>query len=229
MCGRLSMTISDPLTAAEMLAQVIPSFEVASLSSWLARAEYHPRYNVGPGQDHWLVRGRSARPILDLARWGFELESDKKLVINARSETVARRPMFRESFARARCLVVADGFFEWDHRGSVRQPWWFRRADRRLMLLGGVSTPPSPRHHARFAVLTAPADAELARIHHRMPVLIEPDEVERWLFSDLRGASELLTHRRPPSLEGTPVSRHVNDVAHDDPDCVAAIDPTASA
>ena len=227
MCGRMSLTASDPLAAAEMIARVIPSFERKGLARWLERADYRPRYNVGPGQEHWLVRGRKRRPILDRALWGFEFSGrSKKLVFNARAETVESRPMFRAAFAHDRCLVVADGFFEWDHRGGERQPWWFRRKDGEAILLAGVRTeghsgegPDRPR----FAIVTAPAGADIEGIHDRAPVIVEPPSVQRWLLAPPEEAVGLLGSAPAGLLRGVPVSRHVNSIAHDDPECVSPV------
>ena len=102
----MSLSAADHRTAAIMLSESIPGFEPNGLADWLARAEYKPHTNIGPGQSHWMVRGREGRAILDRGTWGYTA-ADKpgKLIFNARAETLAERPMFRGAFERRRCLI----------------------------------------------------------------------------------------------------------------------------
>lgn len=214
MCGRLSLTAADHRAAAMLLADAVPGFEVDGLSAWLAATDYRRRYNVGPGQTHLVVRGRSGRAILDRGTWGFELGQgpgkSAKLVINARAEGVAERPLFRAAFARGRCLIPADGFFEWERRAGQRLPHWFRRADHRALLFAALLSPP------RFSIITVPASAALARIHDRMPAIIEPEAVEAWLFEAPAQARALL-QTRTLELESMRVSPAFNSASYDQP------------
>lgn len=215
MCGRLSLTSPNHRAAAELVAGLVPGFEVDGVARWLEDSGYTARYNVAPGQDHWVVCGREGRPILARANWGLAGVKGKR-VINARAETIGERPMFQGAFAGGRCLVVADGFFEWE-RGSGRQPWWFRDAAGRGLLLAAVLVAD------RFAVITVPANEDVSRLHDRMPAIIDPSDTTKWLFEPAANARPLLTSLRAGALRATGVSRRVNSVEHDDPACVEVV------
>jgi putative SOS response-associated peptidase YedK len=240
----MSFGASDHRTAAIMLSDAVPGFQPDSLSAWLERAEYQPHTNIGPGQPHWIVRGRDGRAILDRGAFGFtaavpDKPGQSKLVFNpntaasrparsaggpsgrsgsdlrfnARAETIASRPMFRGAFERRRCLIPADGFFEWERVDRRRLPWWFHRDDGQLLLFAGVFDPPQHDDPARFSIITVPAAGEIARVHDRMPAIIESADVSRWLFdrptdSLLRPHSERLTAFR--------VSTRFNAIGHDE-------------
>jgi putative SOS response-associated peptidase YedK len=214
---------------SDLVRPLIPRFEPATLATWLERAGYRPRYNVGPGQDHWVVRARTGRPILVRARWGLPRPTGpatgRELIINARAETLRERPMFRAAFARGRCLVVADGFFEWDRRGEHPQPWWFRDAAGRGLLFAAVmSEAHEAEAHDPFAIVTVPANEPIAAIHDRMPAIIDPAAHEQWLFGPPLDAARLLVSAAPDRLQGIAVSRRVNSIDHDDPACIEPVD-----
>jgi putative SOS response-associated peptidase YedK len=205
MCGRMSLTASDHRAAAIMLSAVVPGFQSDGLASWLEQAHYQPHSNIGPGQQHFTVRGRKHRAILDVGLWGFVAQQAGKLVFNARAESIDTRPMFRAAFERRRCLIPADGFFEWERRDKQRLPWWFHRRDGKLALLAAVcdqqpiaAAKPARTEAAgrvRFSIITVPAAGEIAGVHDRMPAIIEPDEVMPWLFEPARAAHSLLRPR----------------------------------
>jgi putative SOS response-associated peptidase YedK len=177
-----------------MLSAAVPGFEAESLAPWLERSEYRPHSNIGPGQQHWTVRGRSGRAILERGLWGFTgPDKPGKLVFNARAEGIETRPMFRAAFERRRCLIPADGFFEWQRDDRRRLPWWFHRDDGELLLFAAVFDPPArPDDPPRFSVITVPADGEVARVHARMPAILERDQVHPWLFDSPTMAHSLL-------------------------------------
>ncbi|KIG14891.1 hypothetical protein DB30_06273 [Enhygromyxa salina] len=212
MCGRLSLSAPNHRAAAVLLADAVPGFEVEGLSQWLARSDYRPRYNVGPSQDHWVVRARGGRAILDRGTFGLRSEArpgkPSKLVINARAETVATTPLFRASFVRGRCLIPADGFFEWERRDGQRQPWWFHRDDGKALLFAAVLEPPG------FSIITVPAGPQLRGIHERMPAIIEADAVTDWLGGDPPRAHELL-RTTDLALASMQVSPRFNSLTHD--------------
>lgn len=225
-CGRVSLTSSDHREAAGLIAGMVSRFDASALSDWLARAHYRPRYNVGPGQDHYVVRARRGRPILARARWGMPGRT-RELVINARAETIGERPLFRAAFERTPCLVVADGFFEWPRKGEP-QPWWFRRREGGLLLAGVLHEAAEPGVPDEFVVVTVPANAEVALVHHRMPALIDPGVHEQWLFGERDAARALLVSAADGSLQARAVSRRINSLEHDDPSCIAPVEPGAS-
>lgn len=220
MCGRVTLTSS----AREIAEQF-------ALDATLAAERLAPRYNVAPGQDVATVReDADGRRVLDFERWGLvpHWARDPSIggrLINARAETVATKPAFRDAFLRRRCLVPVDGFYEWSGTGASRRPWLFRRPDRRLLAIAGLYE----RWHGAggevvdtCTLITTDANATLAGFHDRMPVILAPEDYGRWLDRDLRDPDSLQPLLAPcpePWLEPAPVSTRINDVRNDDPDC----------
>lgn len=224
MCGRF--TLSSP---AEVLAEEFELAEAPRLA---------PRYNVAPSQEVAFVRRErpGAARTLARARWGFVPASSetpwrRAPLVNARSETAARAPAFREAFLRRRCLVPADGFYEWRPEPGSRskQPWLVRRRDARPFALAGLWEPPAGGRGAETLVLlTTEPNALVAAIHDRMPVILARGAYAAWLDPACRDTARLSPLLRPcPEdwLEAFPVGRAVNDPACDGPECVAPEPP----
>jgi putative SOS response-associated peptidase YedK len=217
------MTLSkrDLDLVADELAAFCPA-EMAGL--------YRPRWNVAPTDAHLVLRRAAAhRRQLELARWGFPGTGKKgpALLINARAESAASRPAFRAAFAGDRCVVPADGFYEWSGEGPERRPYWLHRADGQLLLLAGLyqrgATSGGEGPVGRFTVLTTAANALVARLHDRMPVILAPADVDTWL-AEGAAASALLRPAPEEILVATAVSRRANSVKNDDPACLAPAD-----
>jgi putative SOS response-associated peptidase YedK len=212
MCGRFTLTEPDFDTLCELLGAVPDSG---------LGAQYRPRYNIAPTDTHVIVADAAGQRRLAGARWGLGAEKPQ---INARAETVAVRPTFRDAFATGRCVVPADGFFEWAGRDRERRPFWIRSPQGGLLLFAGICerTPTG----VRFAIITTPANAAIARLHDRMPALLAPDAVDKWLRSSPAQAERLLAPAPETALAMTEVSTRVNSVAHDDPECLQPPAPT---
>jgi putative SOS response-associated peptidase YedK len=170
------------------------------------------------------------------ARWGLinHWAKDAKIgyrQINARSETLEKRPAFRDAFKKRRCAVPADGFFEWTGPKEQRQPIWFHRPDGGLLLFAGLyeSWQPAPDEwEPTFTIITTDANATLVPVHNRMPVILPDEVVDDWLHprqDDLAALSGLLVPARDGVLVGTPVSLRVNSVKNDDPACLEPVQP----
>ncbi len=187
-----------------------------------------PTWNMAPTQDAPVVRlhpGTGARH-LDLLRWGLIpswVRGDPKKTrqpINARAETVATAPMFRDAFVRRRCIVPIDGFYEWQALASGKQPWAVARADGQIMALAGLWEGwrgPDDTVVRSFAVITTTAVDALGHLHERMPVVLEPADWPAWLGEADGDPAALLR----PSLAGLrtwPVSTRVNSVRNDGPE-----------
>ena len=196
MCGGYTLTNPDPSALLAALA-----FDAFSET----RIELRPRYNVAPGQRSALVWPEGAAIVLGEAEWGFARPGGG-LVINARAETAAERPMFRDAFRQGRCLVPADGFLEWRREGGINQPHLFRREEGSLFVMAGL------RKGDRYVVLTRDASGEVAEIHDRMPVILSAEGASTWLERGELGD--------PPALRRTPVSTRINRADHDDPECL---------
>ncbi len=199
MCGRFTLACPDE----KALLEGLPFDEFSE-----TRIQFRPRYNVAPGQRNPIVYLSDAGAVLADALWGLERRGSG-IVINARAETADRVQMFRDAFHDGRCVVPADGFFEWRREGRVNQPYLFRQKDGGLFLMAGL------RKGERYVVLTRDAEGEVVDIHDRMPVLLEPEEAQHWLRSGDLG--------KGPPLTRTRVSPRVNRIENDDPECVAPV------
>jgi len=192
-----------------------------------------PRYNIAPTQDVAVIRERrepKGERTLQLLRWGLipswaeDMKGGAKL-INARAEGISERPSFREAFQNRRCLVPADGFYEWRTEGKLKQPYLIQRRDRAPFAFAGLwerwipkTQPPEPAYIDSFTIVTTEANALLRLLHVRMPVILAPEDYARWFD---RGTSEaelkaLLKPAPEDLLAYVPVSPRVNAAAPDD-------------
>ena len=222
MCGRMTLTLREWDDVLSELAALLAGAGPLAVDAGAA-ALYRPRYNVAPSQRHPIVRQKTGRPGMGFAEWGLLVRGrGKPPAINVRAETAPFKPAFQEAFVSRRCVVPADGFFEWQSGPAGRRPLWFHRSDRRLLLLAGLYDDEGSGH-ARFGVITTGANRLMAPVHDRMPALLSPEEAVAWLAEP----SPKLLHPAPEDLlVATPVSMRVNSVRNDDPDCLAP--PAAS-
>lgn len=224
MCGRYTLTTPDiEALARSVQAEISPAL----------REAHRPRYNIAPTQRAVIVREEEGRRVLELAQWGLPNPWGEDRIpggfINARAETAATLPSFRDAFVRGRCGVLADGFYEWSGPRSHRQPYWFHAPERALLVFAGllreVHDVETGEVTPRFAILTTGANEIVAPHHERMPAIVPRGQLGRWLAPLPRAASmadkTALAHTLGPAPEGllvaTPVSSRVGDVHHDDP------------
>jgi putative SOS response-associated peptidase YedK len=218
MCGRFTLTASGE--------EVAEAFDLADVSALV------PRYNIAPSQPVSVVRADAeGRRTLASLTWGLRapgaLPGDRPF-INARAETAAHRPSFRDAFSERRCLVVATGFYEWEGTGRKRQPWYFRRVDGRPFGIAGLWEPSAaPDTPGTCTLLTTDPNDLVAAVHDRMPVIVGPDEAALWLDPLRRGAADLEPHLRsyPSSaLSAYRVGLAVNNAKFDDPSCITPLE-----
>jgi putative SOS response-associated peptidase YedK len=214
----MSLTWEDLEEIAEELAAVFDPAEAA---------RHRARWNVAPSDPHPVVGlGGGGVRRLTFARWGFGVgaPAGTPIMINARAETAPLKDSYRQAFARGRCLVPADGFYEWATGERGGAPCWIHRRDGRLLLMAGLceGRRDGGDDQRRFTILTTTANATLAHLHHRMPVILAPEHAGRWLRE---GGTALLRPAPEDWLVLRPVSRRVNSVRHDDPACLAAEAP----
>jgi putative SOS response-associated peptidase YedK len=192
---------------------------------------YRPRFNAAPSDLHFIGLDEQGARRLVPGRWGVP-GSRGQLVINARSESAHLRPMFRDAWARRRCVVPADGFYEWKGRRGDRRPLWFHLREPGpggvFFFAGLYDEPPSGAGEARpsFCVLTTEANALVAPVHDRMPAILDLAQAMRWLS---RPDPALLAPAPAGLLIATEVSTRANSVANDDPDCLVPAPPADSA
>ncbi|MXY79777.1 MAG: SOS response-associated peptidase [Chloroflexi bacterium] len=228
MCARFTLTAG----VAEIAAAL--GVDPAAIDA----AGHRPRYNVAPTQPHFIVRERREERQALPARWGLvnSWATDAKRAgaqINARAEDVPRRRAYRAAWEQGRrCLVPADGFFEWTGPKSARQPVWFHRPEGGLILLAGLyeswRAGDDDEWRRTFTILTTRANGAVAPIHDRMPVILSPDDAAEWVYpGNAPDAVSGLLRPAPESLlVGEAVSRRVNSVRNDDPACLA-LEPEA--
>lgn len=221
MCGRYSLTS--------------PPEAMRRLFGLAATPNLPPRYNIAPTQEAPVVRAGAQGRELHLLRWGLvpAWAEDPALgarLINARSETVADKPSFRRAFRQRRCLVPADGFYEWRKEGTRKQPFRAVLAERGPFAFAGLwerwdrAAAGGPLES--FTILTTEANALLRPIHARMPVIVAPHDYAAWL-DPTRAANDALALLKPCASEAMavyPVSLRVNSPRHDDPECIEPLD-----
>jgi len=216
MCGRYTLA-----TPAEWIRD---SFELDFTP------ELGPRYNIAPTQDAPVFLLRDGRRRLEWLRWGLVPSwardaSVGNRMINARAETVREKPAFRNAFRQRRCLVPADGFYEWRRIGALKIPMRFRRRDRCPFAFGGLRehwTGPDGNALHTFTILTTEANELVRPIHDRMPLVLDPRHYALWLDADAdpERVAELLRPDPLPDFEAYEVSTLVNNPRNDDPACI---------
>lgn len=220
MCGRFSQTHSAEVIAETFNLNVIP--------------DWQPRYNIAPTQAvPAIVQDRDDRAFKAF-RWGLipSWAKDASIgakLINARAETIAEKPSFRTAFQHRRCLIVADGFYEWKTHSGKKQPFYFRLEGSRPFAFAGLwerwtSLTGDPLETC--TIITTTANEIVATVHDRMPVILSPEQYDRWLDPNFRQTEELqaLLDAYPAKTMATyPVGRAVNSPSHEGHDCIQPI------
>lgn len=195
-----------------------------------------PHYNAAPTQDLMVVRLNPHTGALDLSllRWGFvpvwaRNPSGGARLVNARAEGVADKPTFRDAWwKRRRCIVPADGFYEWQRRNGAAQPFFVTTADGAPLAFAGLwegwKDPATGQWLRTFTILTCPANETLRPLHERMPVVLADTDIPRFLSAE--DPRDLLRPAPPAQLTFWPVSKAVNAVRNDDPGLTAPLPPT---
>jgi putative SOS response-associated peptidase YedK len=202
--------------------------------------DWNPRYNIAPSQPVVTIRQDASEPVrkLSMMRWGLlpSWAKDPSVgyeTINARAETVATTASFREPFKSQRCLIPADGFYEWQRNGKTKQPYCFEVNDGELFAFAGLWDRwmnPHGESIESCTILTTTPNSLLSDIHDRMPVILGPDNYDLWLdpaFRDASSLSEMLKPLDAALMNCYPVSTRVNQV-HDDAECAKLVELDAS-
>jgi putative SOS response-associated peptidase YedK len=198
--------------------------------------DWSPRYNIAPTQNVPTIRQDAKEPkrTASLLRWGLfpRWAADASLgakLINARSETVAAKPSFRACLRERRCLIPADGFYEWKRTGKARQPYCFALLDDSPFAFAGIWDrwrAPNGNMVESCSILTTAPNAIASDVHDRMPVILSSDDYDVWLDPGLTKVEALIALLRPYGGEMTkyPVSTRVNDADNDDPQCAERVE-----
>ena len=223
MCGRYAF-----FSPAEAVKRIFALDEVPELE---------PRYNISPTQPVPAVRaGEEGARAFAMLHWGLVPKWAKERaignrMINARSESLAEKPSFRDAFRKRRCLVLADGWYEWQVTPDGKQPWFIRMKDARPLAFAGLwerwKDPKDGALLESCTIVTTDASQSIRKIHERMPVVLAEADRDRWLdtaFSETDKLSELLRPYEPKALEAWPVSRQVNAPKNQGPELIASVE-----
>ncbi len=220
MCGRFTLRT--------------PAHVIAEFFQLLGDLDWDARYNIAPTQQVLVVRERSGQRLADRMQWGLvpSWSKDPKIasrLINARAETLAEKPAFRSAFRHRRCLIVADGFYEWKREGQAKQPIHIHHPDHGLFAFAGLWEHWSTLSDGVLescTIITTESNELLRTIHDRMPVILSPSDYSTWLdakIDDPKTLYPLLLPCRSDLLTMTPVNAAVNNVRNDSSDLLAPL------
>lgn len=225
MCGRFTL-ILEPSPLQEEL-------QLGDLPEGLG-----PRYNVAPSQPVAAVTDAGSRNV-SLLQWGLipSWAKDPSIgsrMINARSETLLEKPSFRTAFARRRCLILSDGFYEWFHpagKGSRAQPYFFQLAGGKPFAFAGLWDlwhSPEGQDVQSCTIITCAANALVSQYHDRMPVILDAAHLWQWLDprAGIPALQGMLAAYSPEQMTARPVSGRINNPAYDAPDCIEPASPS---
>jgi putative SOS response-associated peptidase YedK len=220
MCGRFAL-----YSPASIISD---AFSLATVS------DYTQRFNIAPGQEVLVIRAGATGPEADFLRWGLVpfWAKDPAIgnrMINARAETITEKPSFRQSFQRRRCLIPADGFFEWQPVQGGKQPWYIHAREPGLLAFaglwdswdGGAAGPLQT-----CTIITTAANDFMRPVHQRMPLMLARDSYSDWLAADTarQDLQGLLVAESAVKLTAVSVSRKVNNPVNDEPGLIVARD-----
>jgi putative SOS response-associated peptidase YedK len=223
MCGRYRLSCRKQIIAEHF--EVLPDDD-----------DWTPRYNIAPTQPVLVIRQHPKEPRRDpsLVRWGLipswaKDASGSAAMINARSESAATKPAFRDALKSRRCLIPADGFYEWMRAEKTKQPYCFEVNDGELFAFAGLWErwkDTSGQWIKSWSILTTTPNGVTAQVHDRMPAILHPDNYDLWLdpgFNDVTAVSEMLKPYDARVMRSYPVSTTINHVANNDPECSARV------
>ena len=214
--------------------------ELLQLYSIETQLEWEPRFNIAPSQSIAVVRNNpnSDERELTMLRWGLIPSWAKDIrighrLINARAETLASKPSFRMAFKSRRCLVLADGFYEWKQAGKNKQPYFIHMADNRPFVFAGLWERWAKSQPAieSCTIITTTSNAIVASIHDRMPVILSGEAAMQWLDrnpDDINSLASLLVPYSDGEMVAYPVMPLVNSPKHDSTDCIRPLVQDAS-
>jgi putative SOS response-associated peptidase YedK len=208
-----------------------PSEATAALFGVDSSIEVEPHYNIAPSQYIAAIRNATAGRELVMLRWGLlpfwaRDPAMGNRLINARAETVAEKSSFRAAYRQRRCLVLADGFYEWKAAGGSKTPYYISQQNGEPFAFAGLweswQSKDSAENIQSTALITTEANEFMAAVHHRMPVILQANSADRWLAGDDSVLADVAANS--PALRAWPVSRRVNNARNDDADLLTPQD-----
>ena len=207
------------------------NFESVIKIDHVATNDLKPSYNIVPSQQVSVIINQNGKIILDKYHWGLLpfWAKDKSIgnrMINARMETIAEKPAFRAAFKKRRCLIPADGFYEWKGKAGNKQPYYITIPSGQPFVFAGIwelwdkEDPP----YRSCAIITTAASKSVQAVHHRMPVILQPEYHEKWLDPDSIDPLSILKDGMIKDMKYHPVPKRVNKAANNDPSCKDPID-----
>lgn len=221
MCGRKTLTKGKMEIIAEL-----------SIKEWDNSLDIQPNYNIAPTSIMPILVYENGR-IVRAMRWGLIPEWAKDatsvpIMINARCESLTVKPSFRGLLDAQRCIVITDGYYEWQKTESRKQPFYIHHPEKKLLTMAGLYSrwvASDSQSYLTYTVITTPANAQLQFIHQRMPAILTPEEIDTWINCrqfDRQKALTLLQPSRMP-LIAYPVATFVNSVKNNSPQCIQPI------
>ena len=218
MCGRVS--IENPKRISEVFnADPHDSFD------------FSPSYNIAPSENLPIVVCRDSKRVLSQAKWGLipywaKEDSFRSQLINARAETVDQKPAFKRAFKEQRCLVVVDGFFEWQKKDKTKQPYYISLNTEKPIAFAGLCDRSAEQGDLTCTIITTTPNDMIEPIHNRMPVILSPEEYDVWLNPKEKNFGLLKSLLNPcasSTLEAYQVSTYVNSPKNKDRKCIEPI------
>lgn len=217
MCGRKTLT-KDMQSIIEELA----------IEEWENPDNYIPNYNIAPTQNSPILIDNGKR-IVKTMRWGLipSWAKDEKFsarMINARIETLLEKPSYRNLVSSNRCIIIADGYYEWKNEGDTKVPYYFKDPNDKLLPMAGlydIWQNPKGFFVPSYTIITKEAQKNLSNIHNRMPFILSQEHLNTWLKNEKYSVSNALDLAKDskPELENFPVSLFVNSVKNNSPEC----------
>ena len=220
MCGRFGLHHSWQTTSQFLHAHFLVEFKEASLTL--------PTFNIAPTQNILTLIHDGTHFRGGLTHWGFKMDGLSQPMINARSETIQEKPLFRQSLKSKRCLILASGFYEWQRDMKPPQTFWFFDKEKPFLVFAGIYqswTDQNQTKHVRSAMLTTSANEVMRPIHDRIPVMLNPDQYRHWVHpkTPIDELNFLYKSSNFPSLGYYQVGSHANAVKNNDAACIEPI------
>lgn len=227
-CGRYGISV----TREELKEYLSENYDIDVLDENIDL----PRYNIAPGQNIVSLINDGTKFRVGLLKWGFippwvKEEKSAKTVINVRNETIDEKSTFKKSFYQKRCIIIADGFFEWYRTTSTKTPYYFYLKNNKIFGFAGIYTAFKRDNGTTLytaCIITTKANTLMQDIHDRMPVILTEDQAKIWLDPSIKDGKilkEILTEYNPNDMQLHQVSSRVNKTSNDDEDIIKPFKP----